>query len=114
MRLQTPECHRAVFALTIKSSVNRRGIKLFTVCLLRDICHAASLSSAGCSNIPLLLLLFLLVVYLVVLKRPNMTGFLLSRVCSKNTSSVKLKCSVIGTKLLFSALKEKLNCLLKV
>lgn len=114
MRLRAPECHRAVFTLTRKPTVNRTGIRLFTIYLLRDTYRAASISPIDCSNIPLLLLLFLLVVYLVVLKRPNITGFLLSRVCSKNTSSVKFKGNVIGTKPLFSAPKEKLNCLLKV
>lgn len=79
------------------------GIKLFTIYLLRDIYHAASLSSIGCSNINLWLLLFLPVIYLVVLKRPNITGFLLSRVCSRNTSSVKFKCKLNSSRLLFSA-----------
>lgn len=94
--------------------MNRIGIKLFAMYLLRDIYHEASISSIGCSNIPLLLLLYLLVVYLVVLKRPNITGFLLSRVCSRNTSSVKFECSVIVIKQFFSSPKEKIHCLFKV
>jgi len=113
MRFQVPECHRAVFTLTKKPTMNRTGIKLFTVYLLRDTYHAVSISSIDCSNVPLLLLLFLLVVYLVVLKRPNITGFLLSRVCSRNTSSVKFKCSVIGSKLLFLSPKRETSLLVK-
>lgn len=80
MTLQAPECHREVFTLARKPTVNRTEIKLFTIYLLRDMYHPASISLIDCSNIPLWLLLFLLVVYLVVLKRPNITGFLLSRV----------------------------------
>lgn len=113
MTLQAPECHREVFTLARKPTVNRTEIKLFTIYLLRDMYHPASIFLIDCSNIPLWLLLFLLVVYLVVLKRPNITGFLLSRVCSKNTSSVKFKCNVIVKNPLFSAPQKKINCLLK-
>lgn len=109
MRLQVPECYGEVFKLTRKPTVNRTEIKLFTIYLLRDMYHPASIFLIDCSNIPLWLLLFLLVVYLVVLKRPNITGFLLSRVCSKNTSSVKFKCNVIVKNLLFSACQEKIH-----
>lgn len=113
MRLQAPECYREVFKLTRKPAVNRTEIKLFTIYFQRDMYHPASISLIDCSNIPLWLLLFLLVVYLVVLKRPNITGFLLSRVCSKNTSSVKVQCNVIVKNLLFSACQKKIHRLLK-
>lgn len=93
--------------------MNRTGIKLFTIYLLRDIYHAASLSSIGCSNINLWLLLFIPVIYLVVLKRPNITGFLLSRVCSKKTSSEKFKLKVNGSRLPFSAPKRETSLFVK-
>lgn len=44
MRLQAPKCHRAVFTLTRKPTVNRTGIKLLTMYLLRDIYHGVSIS----------------------------------------------------------------------